>query len=232
MYDDTPNYILFLSTLPARGATRKRCLGRIPGPISIHAPREGSDMFQIIEISSIILFLSTLPARGATGSRLNGAAAWNYFYPRSPRGERQAGVRSDLFSFLFLSTLPARGATDGVKLIHIKRKISIHAPREGSDRFRLRWSGRGWISIHAPREGSDGHRPGRRRLRQISIHAPREGSDIRLARGKLDSPHFYPRSPRGERPTICFDLLSSNLFLSTLPARGATWAGPNRPYEG
>ena len=57
------------------------------------------------------------------------------------------------------------------------------------------------ISIHAPREGSDrsvthlfGPEIG------ISIHAPREGSDPRVpAVGVLFGAYFYPRSPRGER---------------------------------
>ena len=56
------------------------------------------------------------------------------FYPRSPRGERRGS----------LSGLPAR------------KKISIHAPRVGSDNF-LEQIGYyvPYISIHAPRVGSD-----------------------------------------------------------------------------
>ena len=57
---------------------------------------------------------------------------------------------------LFQSTLPARGATqlptdsgDGIR-------ISIHAPREGSDVELATLCGAALISIHAPREGSDG----------------------------------------------------------------------------
>ena len=34
--------------------------------------------------------------------------------------------------------------------------------------------------------------------------------------------HFYPRSPRGERPKLLALAESPNEFLSTLPARGAT----------
>ena len=56
----------------------------------------------------------------------------------------------------------------------------------------------------------------------ISIHAPREGSDLGELGTEAAKQDFYPRSPRGERreagrPTGSFDL-----FLSTLPARGAT----------
>ena len=109
-------------------------------------------------------------------------------------------------------------------MLLLLRKISIHAPREGSDRrgpklqkdptdFYPR-SPRGErpgaqlfdaksfvISIHAPREGSDQRdqplQPGQP---AISIHAPREGSDPTscgtIPRTTTD---FYPRSPRGER---------------------------------
>ncbi len=83
----------------------------------------------------------------------------------------------------------------------ILSKISIHAPREGSDNalpfrayaliiFQSTLPARGatfpivahrknhGISIHAPREGSDGESCGlHRRGGLISIHAPREGSD-------------------------------------------------------
>ena len=56
------------------------------------------------------------------------------------------------------------------------------------------------ISIHAPREGSDGRIVKRSARKGISIHAPREGSD-----------------------TMQFDPATGvSLFLSTLPARGAT----------
>ena len=61
-------------------------------------------------------------------------------------------------------------------------KISIHAPREGSDkRCPFPWRHPLPISIHAPREGSD-PAPGLVALDQaeISIHAPREGSDSTL----------------------------------------------------
>ena len=124
--------------------------------------------------------------------------------------------------------------------------ISIHAPREGSDRSRRGHQGRPAISIHAPREGSDltnttsepseqaflstlpargatagcAHPP---RYRAISIHAPREGSDTSIAGlSGWSSTNFYPRSPRGERQSARRARISRYLFLSTLPARGAT----------
>ena len=85
MYKEVPE---FLSTLPARGATRTAVLTIKTHKISIHAPREGSD-----------------------------SSTWSWttpscnFYPRSPRGERPSTLTSGIWSVAFLSTLPARGAT-------------------------------------------------------------------------------------------------------------------------
>ena len=52
------------------------------------------------------------------------------------------------------------------------------------------------ISIHAPREGSDAlsdlyNVPSF----DISIHAPREGSDVNSAWRRSQWAYFYPRSP-------------------------------------
>ena len=78
--------------------------------ISIHAPRTGSDNLPHVGKNTVGEFQSTLPARGATR------------YP----------------SFIWLvhqfqSTLPARGATRYNFADFGKRRISIHAPRTGSD---------------------------------------------------------------------------------------------------
>ena len=59
----------------------------------------------------------------------------------------------------------------------------------------------------------------------ISIHAPREGSDSRQRLCQRPNAHFYPRSPRGERLDGGSRETPSAVFLSTLPARGATHPG-------
>ena len=79
-------------------------------------------------------------------------------------------------------------------------KISIHAPRTGSDILAEMEKAKEDISIHAPRTGSDTMCAGRQSSLCISIHAPRTGSDV-------------PRS---------YSLFFSFRFQSTLPARGAT----------
>ena len=107
----------FLSTLPARGATTDAEAGVHLVGISIHAPREGSD----------------LPAR-------QGPPAGVYFYPRSPRGERRAtpdDVRQQLF--VFLSTLPARGATcKNTHRVYLLREFLSTLPARGATRGGLR----------------------------------------------------------------------------------------------
>ena len=147
-------------------------------------------------------FQSTLPARGATSGSSGRNPAQGYFNPRSPRGERRKQLKN---------------ATK-------KEKISIHAPREGSDRITMR-----------VRKGF-----------HISIHAPREGSDARGVQAACTSGHFNPRSPRGERLYRTSDKFCCRIsihapregsddeakdtdhpkmkFQSTLPARGATQA--------
>ena len=86
---DTISLTQFLSTLPARGATRASSMA---WPL-------------------LAEFLSTLPARGATASQRARNTKAADFYPRSPRGERPLTQEIDTYEDLFLSTLPARGAT-------------------------------------------------------------------------------------------------------------------------
>ena len=193
---------IFLSTLPARGATVYRHVG----------------------LAVKVLFLSTLPARGATVFQ---------------RGCINVKCQ-------FLSTLPARGATDGRTGAVVVLAISIHAPREGSDRIDAPALQLLLISIHAPREGSGpaaadttthsalflSTLPARgsdqaicmaeQPTFEISIHAPREGSDAWTPRCGWSAPHFYPRSPRGERPPGAFFFGASDSISIHAPARGAT----------
>ena len=125
----------FLSTLPARGATGQLHQLVGVGPISIHAPREGSDSRVLcsgagrgisihapregsdVESAKQVArdgwkFLSTLPARGATRifpPRSDPAARISIHAPRE--GSDVVGWRTADLSGIFLSTLPARGAT-------------------------------------------------------------------------------------------------------------------------
>ena len=100
--------------------------------ISIHAPRVGSDDVNI-----------AIPAGGGD------------FNPRSPCGERRFIRHVFADSRLFQSTLPVWGATRWRYCKCQWQRISIHAPRVGSDeKFMLIYRYK-YISIHAPRVGSD-----------------------------------------------------------------------------
>ena len=149
--------IRFLSTLPARGATPRQLHRRGCAGISIHAPREGSDARASKQPSSgpnfyprsprgerllpartpirLVIFLSTLPARGATHVVISALAADQDFYPRSPRGERLGISLTPRGEHYFYPRSPRgerrRQTSAAVQL----RRISIHAPREGSDRY-------------------------------------------------------------------------------------------------
>ena len=135
--------------------------------------------------------------------RVEGTVGRNFlfnFYPRSPRGERHLATETIYDFLIFLSTLPARGATgEVVRLPHNPEFLST-LPARGATRVFHQLFHVGDISIHAPREGSD-------RASQAPALAVR---------------HFYPRSPRGERQTPSPCRFKRRVFLSTLPARGAT----------
>ena len=126
---------LFQSTLPAGGATycTSAKLHKKPD-ISIHAPRGGSDSGHHDVNPSKRQFQSTLPAGGATMP-----------VPSRTRARRR-----------FQSTLPAGGATPAGAGDRPPGRISIHAPRGGSDEKGIVFvKKRTDISIHAPRGGSD-----------------------------------------------------------------------------
>ena len=85
------------------------------------------------------VFLSTLPARGATLVWEHWENLMGQFLSTLPARGATAAVRQAVEIILFLSTLPARGATCKVVDAPSDTSISIHAPREGSDR--RAWAG-------------------------------------------------------------------------------------------
>ena len=171
-------------------------------PISIHALREEGD--------------------GAASMRFPLRA---YFYPRPPRGGRRfveffIGKLAE-----FLSTPSARRATKAQDLKRAIELISIHALREegdpGRDR-RRRWSGH--FYPRPPRGGRHAGEALRVGSVIISIHALREEGDLirllcmansaiflstpsarrataQLAALTAELEDFYPRPPRGGRPS-------------------------------
>ena len=123
------------------------------------------------------------------------------FYPRPPRGGR---LRPSWCSRTLRNFYP-------------------RPPRGGRRRDFLRRDFGDVISIHALREEGDLELCGRFGAVKISIHALREEGDLqrgRLASAKED---FYPRPPRGGRPSATGRLTVHSRFLSTPSARRATF---------
>ena len=92
-----PQGVMISIHAPREGSDIRLTIWQAVGQISIHAPREGSDVGVPIVVIVVVRFQSTLPVRGATSLGI--------FFPK-------------------------------------QRFISIHAPREGSDRTAvlLEWS--------------------------------------------------------------------------------------------
>ena len=122
-------------------------------------------------------FQSTLPARGATSILIKNCATVRNFNPRSPRGERPRPRVPVLGPTRFQSTLPARGATvETARRLHDRHHFNPRSPR--GERHKAFWNElRRWrISIHAPREGSD-------TLTSLVISAGRQFQSTLPARG-------------------------------------------------
>ena len=172
----------FQSTLPARGATPMRVRDRRMVCISIHAPRTGSDSHSLCTIRARRHFNPRSPHGERHDGRRRTSAAAKDFNPRSPHGERHGDSFQRSQPYKFQSTLPARGATnlffEAIRII----KISIHAPRTGSD-------GLGVTGFSLARN-----------FNPRSPHGERPATDGNCT---TIAKHFNPRSPHGER-RICF----------------------------
>ena len=83
------------------------------------------------------------------------ALSFPNFNPRSPDGERLPPDKTMFMAEQFQSTLPGWGATCRKIENRYYDRISIHAPRMGSDNRPWRCPPCLPISIHAPRMGSD-----------------------------------------------------------------------------
>ena len=221
-------------------------------------------------------FQSTLPVGGATALVLLNSCVYHDFNPRSPWGERRAendcrlthckqyfnprspwGERLLVFTSYsvaagFQSTLPVGGATFYRGCSLAAERISIHAPRGGSDyppelvvkyacNFNPRspWGERlpimvlnSLFTVHFnPRSPWGERRSGTLGIikqRRISIHAPRGGSDCVLALAIPIMVLFQSTLPvGGATQEIAVDsLVPGTVFQSTLPVGGATASYP------
>ena len=127
----------------------------------------------------------------------SGAAALGYFNPRSPRRERLHALKRWSRIDDFNPRSPRRERPPDPTAPHGEVEISIHAPREGSDRRgRTLPTLRPYFNPRSPR----------RERRVCGV----------LGGGVLD---FNPRSPRRERPRIGKRLATRSNFNPRSPRR-------------
>ena len=179
------------------------CLNNlINHPISIHAPREGCDRKAFKSISKAKHFNPRTPRGVRQGPSGRCSRDSDNFNPRTPRGVRPRPPPS---------------------LCH-SQSISIHAPREGCDRYPtplLRQP-----PNFNPRTPRGVRLDSAEKLFlphiRISIHAPREGCDSALGTTTTVKLEFQSTHPaRGA--TMSTRAFNARLkFQSTHPARGAT----------
>ena len=220
--------------------------------ISIHAPRTGSDA-KAADVSRQILISIHAPRTGSDFPGVLRNVAPCDFNPRSPHGERR--LRSRTFS-LPMSNFNPR-SPHGERRIGclsnlVMGKISIHAPRTGSDeRTTLQARRKGRFQSTLPARGATIYALYNRRytlfqstlpargatcgknaknLRKIliSIHAPRTGSDAPFAAINPPPVGFQSTLPARGATSPCSRPLETGRFQSTLPARGATVTRPTK----
>ena len=145
--------------------------------ISIHAPRTGSDAFRDVPRAAVEISIHA-PRTGSDTASWAVRTRTGYFNPRSPHGERRGENWRGRKSRNFNPRSPHGERHYAILSECCLCKISIHAPRTGSDQA---------DGIPAPVVGNFNPR---------SPHGERQNGHI-PARNVDD---FNPRSPHGERP--------------------------------
>ena len=179
---------------------------------------------QINDINANIAFLSTPSARRATHGRLPATGKDSYFYPRPPRGGRpKLWMRRDEIRKISIHALREEGdaaAHCGFRLpggflsTPSARRATVTVPKQEQEYP---------ISIHALREEGDWTAWSRAARRPLFLSTPSARRATRIAQRKDDlAGNFYPRPPRGGRPSRPPLFMPTAAFLSTPSARRAT----------
>ena len=146
-----------------------------------------------------------------------------HFNPRSPCGERRRkGGRIPSARRISIHA-PRVGSDHALHTCKAGARISIHAPRVGSDSVQQSQALRLFISIHAPRVGSDDLLSMQDAFLIISIHAPRVGSDFVYERITVNRARFQSTLPVWGATSSRDSESEIEEFQSTLPVWGATF---------
>ena len=189
----------FQSTLPARGATYAASLVCSSWLISIHAPRTGSDTSAATAANCTRYFNPRSP-HGERRGKTRPARTSGTISIHAPRtGSDARRYRAASYSARFQSTLPARGATATAAVLGGEPVFQSTLPARGAT-WRKPWRVTGGrISIHAPRTGSDylilSYFISGDNFNPRSPHGERHEQVV----AKCVVLDFNPRSPHGER---------------------------------
>ena len=197
-----------------------------PGPISIHAPREGCDLCLCRRLTSTITISIHAPREGCDVITKFRRSLERDFNPRTPRGVRREVLDNGVVVHGNSNPRTPRGVRPRRKGLHwITDRFQSTHPARGATAGS--WPTTSPNANFNPRTPRGVRRPGAGRLHHqmpISIHAPREGCDgIGVPAGHDPLLHFNPRTPRGVRLGPQMILTRPPVFQSTHPARGATW---------
>ena len=200
----------FQSTLPVWGATPAgRGLNPEERRFQSTLPVWGATTFRE-RMAAVKEFQSTLPVWGATSPAPPGPAGPPHFNPRSPCGERPGRCGGGCGGRNFNPRSPCGERRALLLRMFTMQKISIHAPRVGSDsRRRPTTSTSLEFQSTLPVWGATGAGSAGGRPPGISIHAPRVGSDA-------------------VKEAVCS---VCGVFQSTLPVWGATRFGFSHPWS-
>ena len=171
--------------------------------ISIHAPREGSDLLREGRTNKERNFNPRSP-RGERPRWSRKTAGSSHFNPRSPRGERQFSAKLVINSVDFNPRSPRGERPTHITLIHPRCLFQSTLPARGATSSTAHRSTRpGDFNPRSPRG---------ERLFGECVYCEMAF-------------YFNPRSPRGERRKGQRKPAPQKQFQSTLPARGATCKG-------
>ena len=209
---------------PRVGSDRGRAVKWHKVVISIHAPRVGSDQHTPCRVIMTAVISIHAPRVGSDLPEQQSRQA-EYISIHAPRVGSDV-VQVDILhrSRQFQSTLPVWGATPSNDQYRTPAfKFQSTLPVWGATAVLGPFVFVFHISIHAPRVGSD--------ARSVSVHGcgrrfqstlPVWGATDRQDNLSQFFRHFNPRSPCGERLPSLVSALPQIIFQSTLPVWGAT----------
>ena len=153
-------------------------------PISIHAPRTGSDVESTSAISVQNISIHA-PRTGSDDRAFGKISGRSYFNPRSPHGERPDKRCNQLRKRNFNPRSPHGERRKAQRQKGVSQWISIHAPRTGSDSQHFTYDfDAGTFQSTLPARGATSWTCAGYLKNVISIHAPRTGSDKMSCCGK------------------------------------------------